>query len=71
MELSIESVSSPQMQLNRTCRREVHLAVLLVSLPPREASTSPREGKRGGAKEGGGKGVCNNRELREPRKGGI
>lgn len=29
--LSIESVSSPQMQLNRTCRREVHLTVLLVS----------------------------------------
>lgn len=28
---SIESASSPQMQLNRTCRREVHLTVLLVS----------------------------------------
>ncbi|KAL0101945.1 hypothetical protein PUN28_018477 [Cardiocondyla obscurior] len=36
---SIESAGSPQMQLNRTCRREVHLTVLLVSfvslpLPP-------------------------------------
>lgn len=29
--VSIESVSSPQLQLNRTCRREVHLAVSLVS----------------------------------------
>lgn len=43
-ELSIESVS-PQMQLNRTCQREVHLAVLLVSSRPRRLDFT-RGGKR-------------------------
>lgn len=52
-ELSIESVSSPQMQLNRTCQREVHLAVLLVSSRFRRVDFTPWQGRTGQTLEEG------------------
>lgn len=63
---SIESAGSPQMQLNRTCRREVHLTVLLVSsrfrlrqagiftgrLPCNNREGDARAGRRSGLRTG-------------------
>lgn len=43
--VSAESVSSPQLQLNRTCRREVHLAVSVVPSRFRRARAAHRRGR--------------------------